>query len=432
MFEAKPPAPAAKPVVTPETPFPQAWELLTKQPNVSDANEIGTRLASLILLHAIKVKASDIHFDPHGINMQVRLRIDGQLVDLVAYERERFPITSRLRVLANFSPKAASVYTPEDGRFDISTPEGKVVQFRASAFPVSQGDKLVLRVLNMGLEVERFEDLGFEPAVREQLDRAIRSPSGIFFLSGLTGSGKSTTLCSILRALSRPEVNVMTLEDPVEYELPRVNHSQINPKAGFSFADGLRSILRQDPNIIMVGEVRDLETAEIAMRAALTGHLIFTTIHATTAVGVVHRLISMGIEPYMITASLIGSLAQRLVRKVCAGCVEPQPVESQAFERLLKPVEAENRATIEAAAKAGGFKKGRGCQACRNTGYKGRIGVFELLIMDDLMRGLVSSKADPGELKQAASKAGVRSLLTDALLKAARGLTTLDEVVRVV
>lgn len=432
MFFKEKPQPVTQPVAAAPVTFEQHWNNLTAQKGVMDANELGSRLSLALLEQAVRLGASDIHFDPHGIDIQVRFRLDGNLVDIVRYEREAFPVTARLRVMANFSPKAATAYSPEDGRFEIKLGD-KRIQFRASGFPTTYGDKLVLRVLNTA-DVASLDQLGFSPEVRQELDRAIRSPNGIFLVAGYTGSGKSTTLTAILQALARPELNIMTLEDPVEYELPRVNHSQIHPRAGFTFAEGLKSMLRQDPNIIMVGEIRDIETAEIALRAATTGHLIFSTIHATTSVGVVTRLVGMGIEPYLITSAFIGSLAQRLVRKVCVDCAEPTAADFNALSPWLRALGGPDREKVEAILKnpKAKFLKPKGCPNCRQTGYRGRIGIFELLIANDALRTLISSKADVVALRQECARSNMKSLLVDALTKAAQGLTTLDEVAKAI
>lgn len=422
-----------QPITVPAVSFETNWKNLTAQKGTMDVNELGSRLSLALLEHAVKMGASDIHFDPHGIDIHVRFRLDGQLVDIVCYEREQFPVTARLRVMANFSPKASTAFTPEDGRFEIKMGE-KRIQFRASGFPTTYGDKLVLRVLNSSEGVQSLDQLGFAPDVRQELDRAIRSPNGIFLVAGYTGSGKSTTLSGILQALARPDLNIMTLEDPVEYEIPRVNHSQIHPRAGFTFAEGLKSILRQDPNIIMVGEIRDIETAEIALRAATTGHLIFSTIHATTSVGVVTRLVGMGIEPYLITSAFIGSLAQRLVRKVCAECAEPTAADFNSLAPWLRALGGPDREKVEAILKnpQAKFRKAKGCPSCRGSGYRGRIGIFELLIANDALRTLISNKADVVALRQECARSSMKSLLVDALTKASMGLTTLDEVAKAV
>ena len=432
------PEPGGKPAAAPEPAAPpsleQSCQALLAARGSTDANALTNQLVQTILDFAVREGASDIHLEPNGDLLQVRFRIDGALYDRLTISKKDLPITSQLRVMAGFSPQAATAYTPEDGSFQTAA-ANRPVRFRASAFPTINGDKLVLRILDVGQTALRLESLGFFADTLEKLQAAIKSPSGILFVCGITGGGKTTTLCSILRTLTRPETNIVTLEDPVEYELPRVVQSNINPKAGFGFADGLRSILRQDPNVIMLGEVRDRETAEIAMRAALTGHLIFTTIHTISAVGVVSRLIDMGIEPFLIGNAMLGALAQRLVRRVCAQCAQPSvspgldaAVESLA--KLLEPDEADFLRSM-AATPGGGFLSAPGCPACNMTGYKGRVGIFELLIFNKELQALISAKADGSELRKAAIRAGMKTMMMDAVAKAWAGVTTLDEVGRI-
>ena len=412
----------------------QALSTLASHKGRVDANELGARMAAIIVEFAVREGASDVHFDPVGEGVVVRFRIDGQLYDRFSYLNADFPLISRLRVMANFPPRAASFFTPEDGRFEIQV-DGRSVQFRVSSFPMVYGEKLVLRVLNISSGVTALDGLGLPKETLACLQALIHSPSGMFVVAGLTGSGKTTTLCSVLRAVSGEHVNVMTLEDPVEYILPRVIHSQINPKAGFTFADGLRSILRQDPNVIMVGEVRDQETAEVAMRAAMTGHMIFCTVHATTAVGVIHRFISMGIESYLISGSINGTMAQRLVRTVCPQCVravqEPKP---EAFDALLRRLEHSQAEWVRAqlAGPGGKYVEAAGCPACKGTGYRGRVGIFELLAINDEIRALIGRKADLLDLRRVVQAGGMRTLLHDAVEKTRAGMTTIEEVARVV
>jgi type II secretory ATPase GspE/PulE/Tfp pilus assembly ATPase PilB-like protein len=401
----------------------------------ADKNDISAKLADAIVFYAVQEGASDVHFDPKGNLVNVRFRIDGILRTMLTYDKTEFTIVPRLRVKSGFPPQQAFSYTPEDGRFETRITQ-RNVQFRVSSFPTLSGDKLVVRILDIEKNAPTLQKLGFGDEVYKSLEKMIHSPNGILIVSGMTGCGKTTTLCGILRELNNPTVNIMTLEDPVEYELPGVMHSQINIKAGFTFAEGLRCMLRQDPNVFMVGEIRDRETAEIAMRAALTGHLIFTTVHAPTTTGVIHRLLDMGIEPYMLTSALSGVLAQRLVRKVCPDCAQPVDADLGSLNRLveaLDPGYAKDMTDI--ITKAGGkVMKAKGCTACRMTGYKGRIGVFELLQINNSMRSLICSKSktDITELRQAALSTGMKTLLADALGKLAAGITTQDEIARTV
>ncbi len=339
-----------------------------------------------------------------------------------------------LRVAAGFAPKAAVAYSPEDGRFDVAL-EGRTVQFRVSSFPCIYGDKLVLRILDLGKEALSLDHLGFANDTRDKVRRIVQQPSGLFIVAGMTGCGKSTTLNCLLSEISKPELNIMTLEDPVEYVLPRVTHSQINYKAGFGFAEGLRSLLRQDPNVVLLGEMRDGETAETAVRAALTGHLLLTTVHASSSVGVIHRIKSMNVEPFLLASSLLGVLAQRLVRVLCPACSEPaQPDQSfmKGITASLEPGLTQRAISIMGQTSAK-FKKPKGCPACGMSGYKGRVGVFELMTISDQLRSLISSKdADIVSLRQAAMQSGMQPLLCDALQKAALGITSQEEVARVI
>ncbi|MFA5161397.1 MAG: GspE/PulE family protein [Elusimicrobiales bacterium] len=400
-----------------------------------DVNELAARLAALILGYAVKEGVSDVHFDPSDTVVNLRFRLDGQLKDMLVYPKREFPITARIRVMADFSPQATTTYTPEDGRFQVNV-DGHLVQFRLSSFPTIFGEKLVLRVLDMGQNTLNLNALGFMPDMLTRVRALTYAPSGMFIVGGLTGCGKTTSLCSILNARRNEEINIMTLEDPVEYVLPRVCHSQINVKTGFTFAEGLRTILRQDPNVVMLGEIRDNETAEIAFRAAMTGHLIFSTVHASSTTGVIHRLLGMGIESYIIASSLIGVLSQRLVRKVCPDCAQPVPPDINLIHTLLKrndPVYT--KAVMEIINRPGGrFVKGRGCPACHNSGYRSRTGLFELLIPNDLMRNFIVAKGsvDVAEMRKCALSTGMKTLLLDGLEKCHDGMTTVEEIAKVV
>ncbi len=436
----RPAAPPAAPPVAAPAPAalsPESRELdaiyqkFLAARGATEAGALTNQIVRTILEFAVKEGASDVHFDPLEKTFQVRFRVDGELKDRLVLNKTDFSITAQIRVMAGFAPQAATAYSPEDGGFEMPL-AGRQVRFRASAFPSIHGDKLVLRILDMGQNTLSLDALGFSADVLARLKSAIQNPSGIFFVCGITGGGKTTTLCSILKTLVKPEVNIMTLEDPVEYELPRVVQSKINPKAGFNFADGLRSILRQDPNIIMVGEVRDVETAEIAMRAALTGHLIFSTIHTISAPGVISRLIDMGIEPYLLSNALIGALAQRLVRRACPKCAVAGPLDPVKAEQLLKTQEPDtaNLLRLILNAPGGKFVRPKGCPECHMTGFKGRIGIFELLLMDKEIRTVISSKAALADLRRLAMESGMKTMLMDGVAKVWAGITTLEEVAK--
>ena len=424
---------AAPPAASPVPPqLADVYKHLLTLKGKSEANALTNNLASAILAQSVRDGASDVHFDPHDDMIAVRFRIDGELRDKLSFSRKDFAVTAQFRVMSGFSPQAATSFSPEDGAFSLDIDQ-RPVRFRVSAFPTIYGDKLVIRLLDSGASALTLDTLGFTPESLKTLKAAIASPSGIFFVCGITGGGKTTTLCSIVTALQKPSINIMTLEDPVEYVLPHVIQSNINPKAGFNFADGLRSILRQDPNIIMLGEVRDAETAEIAMRAALTGHLIFSTIHTISTVGIITRLTDMGIPPFLTAESMIGALAQRLVRKICAQCAAPVEPSANHFNYLVQalPPEEAKAVVAEATAPGGTYLVGRGCPACNMTGYKGRTGIFELLTLTRPLRELIAAKTPLAELRRGAISSGLQTLLMDGIRKARAGITTLNEIARV-
>ncbi|MDO8803636.1 MAG: GspE/PulE family protein [Elusimicrobiota bacterium] len=425
LFKATPPPPPEEAAEYPPDTLEQRYASLLAAKGKTDDNTLTNGFLRAILEFALREAASDIHFDPQGDTFRLRFRIDGSLEDKLAFSSKDFSVAAQLRVMAGFPPQAASAYSPEDGGFEAMVGD-RPVRFRVSAFPSIHGDKLVLRVLDMGHQTLMLEHLGFAPDVLAQVQSAIKSPSGIFFVCGVTGGGKSTTLCSILKTLTRPEISIMTLEDPVEYMLPGVSQSKISPQAGFTFADGLRSILRQDPNIIMVGEIRDKETAEIAIRAALTGHLIFTTIHTISSVGVISRLVDIGVEPFLISSSTIGVIAQRLIRRVCPECAQPDTPAPQIVNRIVTRSGLAAKPILTAP--EGKFVAAVGCPACNGTGYRGRLGIFEFLQLNNELKTLIDTKASVADLHKAAVKSGMRTMLMDGIIKARAGLTTLTEV----
>ncbi|MBX3207201.1 MAG: type II/IV secretion system protein [Labilithrix sp.] len=370
-----------------------------------------------IVRRAVRAKASDVHLEPKRDRLNVRFRVDGEMV-----EEESVPVdvalevVSRVKVLARMD--IAERRLPQDGQLTLS-PNGELVHLRASTFPSSLGEKVVLRILS-GQTLIVFDRLGLEPAsqmiVRELVDR----PQGFIVASGPTGAGKTSTLYSFIRLIDTRRTNVMTLEDPIEIELASITQGQTNLKAGFTFATGLRAILRQDPDVIMVGEIRDAETAGIALQASLTGHLVLSTLHTSDAVESVVRLVDLGVEPWIIANALTAVLAQRLVRIVCKGCQEEVT--------LTHPIVDGDETVIPAGAKV---MRPRGCAQCLKTGYKGRTGIFELVVVDDDMRELVKAKASTREYRQLLKKRGIQSLRRVGLQLVKAGLTTVDEVVRV-
>ncbi len=377
------------------------------------------KIVNLIIMQAIRENASDIHIEPTEKNLRVRYRIDGELqeknpIPIVL----RAPIISRIKLLANMD--IAEKRKPQDGRFQIRF-NNKEVDLRISTFPsMTQRkgavEKIVVRILSSDAAYVSLERLGFYEKMLRRFTEVMSRPEGIVLVTGPTGSGKTTTLYAALKVVSTPLVNVVTLEDPVEYHIDGITQGQTNDKAGFNFANGLRSILRQDPDIIMVGEMRDSETAEIAIQASLTGHLVLSTLHTNDAPGAITRLIDMGIEPFLISSCIIGILAQRLVRKICENC----RTEYQPLQELLDRVRLKQGTKLF---------HGKGCRMCNGSGYKGRLGLFELLIPDDNIRRMMIGRESANEIKNYAVKQGMDVLRIDGLRKALDGLTTLEEVI---
>ncbi|HQP00061.1 MAG TPA: ATPase, T2SS/T4P/T4SS family [Caldisericia bacterium] len=376
------------------------------------------RLMNQIMTEAITSNASDIHMEPQKRYLRIRYRIDGVLRDTMNLPKNIQPgIISRVKIMANLD--IAERRRPQDGRINLKF-RGREIDLRVSVLPGIFGEKVVLRILDKEKSLIPLEQLGFSKESLEIFKTLISQPYGMILITGPTGSGKSTTLYAILRILNSPEVNILTIEDPVEYQLDGITQVQVNPKINLTFANALRSFLRQDPDIILVGEIRDKETAQIAMEAALTGHLVFSTLHTNDSFSAPTRLIDMGIEPYLIASSVIGVTAQRLVRKICTDCKE----EYKPSEFLLKQVGIENYDGV--------FYKGKGCIACNNSGYKGRIAAQEILKIDDKIREMILNRNPSTDIKDYAIKNGNISLLQDAIDKAKKGITTIDEVIRVI
>lgn len=372
-----------------------------------------------LIAHAIFKSASDIHFEPMEHHMRVRLRIDGVLYDHDPVNQKIMQqMIARLKVLASIN--IAEKRVPQDGKFRIMR-DGKEVDLRVSTFPTIYGEKVVLRILNRLDYTVALDKLGFSPKLVEQIQSLLKQSNGFFLVSGPTGSGKTTTLYASLAQLSTPEKNIVTLEDPVEYCVPGVCQAQIHPDAGFTFEKGIRSLLRQDPDVVMVGEIRDKQTAGIAIEAALTGHLVLSTIHTNDAPSVVMRLMDMDIEPFLINAAVSGVLAQRLARRICMNCkVERAPTDQE--QAIL---EKYNRAVSS-------VFSGVGCQNCANLGTKGRIGIFEFLLMTDQLRALVVHYPSFAQISTQAKADGMRTLMHDGLDKVAQGIITVSELLRVV
>ena len=374
------------------------------------------RLTNSILSQAIRESASDIHISPEKGNVQVRFRIDGRLREVPAPPKSMFlPIVSRLKILANMDIAVSRI--PQDGRFTIKM-DNKEINIRASTIPTIYGENIVLRLLDTSGGILSMKRLGMSRSNRDKVEGAIIKPYGMILTAGPTGSGKSTSLYSILKQLNKPDINIITLEDPVEYRVPKIRQVQLNLKAGMTFANGLRSILRQDPDVIMVGEIRDAETATIAVQAALTGHRVLSTVHTNDAAGAITRFIDMGIEPFLVASVMLVSIAQRLVRKVCPYCAEsytPSRAAIDFWDFGDRLGEAE-------------FKRGKGCFQCSNSGYKGRTGLYEIMVIEESIQEMILQKKSAQDISRFARKAGIlKTLKEDAANKVLKGITTLDE-----
>ena len=374
-------------------------------------------LVSQIIFQAVKAEATDIHIEPEEKGIRVRYRIDGIIHQFAAMQKTlQSAIITRIKILSNLDISESRI--PQDGRFELKV-DDKLIDLRISTFPGVYGENVVMRILDKNQVTLGLEKLGFSPRMLSLYKQAITRPNGIILVTGPTGSGKTTTLYSTISQLNAKEKNIITLEDPVEYMMPMIRQSQINLKAGLTFSYGLRAILRQDPDIILVGEIRDGETVEIAIRAALTGHLVFSTLHTNDAAGAVTRLLDMGVEPYLLTSSLILVLSQRLVRMICRHCTAIDHPD----EKFLATLGLRNKPVT--------FHKGKGCARCNHTGYRGRIGIFEAVRITSKIGGLIIEGKNAQVIKKAARQEGSATMLEDGVLKATKGVTTLDEVFRV-
>ena len=397
------------------------------------------RIVDTLLEYAIFENASDIHIEPEEKDILARYRIDGILKTVMTLPKNVQPgIIARIKILANL--KVDEHRLPQDGRFKVNAKDYKV-SLRVSIIPTFDGEKIVMRLLNEKAQILTLEQLGFQPSALESIKRNISKPHGMILVTGPTGSGKTTTLYTVLNILNTPEVNIITIEDPIEYRMPHVNQSQVNPKIGYTFATGLRSFLRQDPNIIMVGEIRDQETAEIAIHAAMTGHLVLSSLHTNDAVTTLPRLSDMGVPAFLVASTTNIIIAQRLVRKICPNCIQSYKLDKLMIKELTKQLNVENimqtmqNKRIIADAKRGLesllFYRGAGCKQCSNSGYKGRIGIYEALEVTDEMSELILRKEPPAVLKKQAEKQGMLTIIEDGFIKAKNGITTIEEVMRV-
>lgn len=395
------------------------------QSNIADIKDLAdgapvVRLVNALIARAISERASDIHIEPEAGRVRVRLRVDGILHEVMNIPKDlQAPVISRIKVMGGMD--VAERRAPQDGRITlIARPQE--YDFRISTYPAVHGENVVIRVLEKSAARITLDSLGFHPDVAAEFSRMTQAPYGMILACGPTGAGKTTSLYAALNALNTVERNILTIEDPVEYQLPGVVQANVNRKAGLTFATGLRTIVRQDPDVILVGEIRDSETAEIAVEAALTGHLVLSTLHANDSAGAIARLIDMQVEPFLVASSVLGLLSQRLVRTVCPRCASPFVVSNDLLQQLRLPVTSEDLT---------GAMKGAGCEQCGRTGYKGRIGIYELLRMDDDIRSAAIARNSAAAIKQIAVNKGMRTLREDALWKVKSGLTTIEEVVRV-
>ncbi len=386
--------------------------------DTSDAPII--KLVNHIISQSVKARASDIHIEPYQDSFKVRYRVDGILYDLLTPPKWIQPaLTSRIKVMAKLN--IAEKRLPQDGRINVKIGDQEV-DIRVSTIPTSFGERVVLRLLNKSGALFQLSDLGLVPEQRRQLEALIKSPNGIFLVTGPTGSGKTTTLYAILSSINKPDINIITVEDPVEYQIKGISQIQVNPKIDLTFARGLRSIVRQDPDVILIGEIRDRETADIAVQSALTGHLVFSTLHTNDSASAITRLVDIGVEPFLISSSVLAVAAQRLVRRLCDACKEPfKPSDAVLKTAGISPQDLTD----------GRLYRAKGCPKCFNTGYRGRVGIFEIMVMDDALRNLILETYDSNRIKAEALRQGMTTLRQDGIAKVIAGISTIEEILRV-
>jgi len=400
------------------------------------------RIVEAILKHAILQEASDIHIEPDEKEVRIRYRIDGILHDAMTLPKTVLAgIAARIKILSNL--KLDEHRLPQDGRFKIEQDKRRIA-FRVSILPVYSGEKIVMRLLDEGSKGLTLEAMGLWGDALEKIHRAIKKPNGMILVTGPTGSGKTTTLYTIMDILNTPKVNISTVEDPIEYKMARINQTQVNPQIGLTFSNGLRALLRQDPDILMVGEIRDKETMEIAIHAAMTGHLVLSTLHTNSAAGAIPRLIDMGAEPFLIASTVNVVMAQRLVRKLCPDCRQSFTLDNDLLKSLgqemnldyiLSIAERNNFIDKDIAASKDwskiNFFRAVGCERCSNEGYKGRVGIFEVMEISDNVAKMVSARADSNEIEKKAREEGMIKMLEDGMVKVLQGATSIEEILRV-
>ncbi len=408
-----------------EEPDPEDASGDVVQADVDDVQRPAVQLANMILTQAVRDEASDIHIEAHEGSMRIRFRIDGVLHDVMHPPRRMHAsLISRVKIMASMD--IAERRLPQDGRMTLNI-EGRAIDVRVASLPTSFGERLTLRLLDRGDRLFTLEEMGMASGALAQYEDAINLPYGFILVTGPTGSGKSTTLYASLQAVDSVTKNVITVEDPVERRMDEINQVQINPRAGLTFASGLRSILRCDPDIVMVGEIRDKETAQIAIEAALTGHLVFATLHTNDAAGAVSRLTEMEVEPYLTASSLVCVVAQRLARRLCLHCREPYEMQAAEAEELIGVTPESGEETLQLYR-----AKEDGCSRCSFTGYRGRIGLYELLSVDEDIQQLTLERRSSNEIKRAATAAGMNTLRQDGMQKLRDGITSVEEMMRVV
>ncbi len=415
-------APAASKKTAAESPAARA-EVEKELQKGKDVSII--RLVDALVEDAFLSRASDIHFDPYEDKVIARYRIDGVLHEIHILLKEIQPeVISRIKVLSGL--RTDEHQAAQDGRFRIAIKNGQLVDVRVSITPTYYGENAVLRLLSEQAGVFTLDNLGFSQKDLSKVKRAISKPYGMILATGPTGSGKTTTLYSIIKELNKPEVSIITIEDPIEYSIAGIDQIQVNPRTGLTFATGLRSILRQDPNIIMVGEIRDEDTANIAINAALTGHLLLSTLHTNDAPTTLPRLIDMKVEPFLIASTINLAMGQRLVRKICPDCKTERKVTEGELKTLVGILSEKLLVGRQV------FYTGKGCSACDSSGYRGRLGIYEVMEMDDELRSAITRQADASEIKRIAVKNGMTTMIEDGFQKVLAGITTIEEILRVI